>query len=149
MDGRYYLRTRVNYAEATTSSSTGATLPQLPMDVDGDYWEKPGTMWTRYHNNFRHGHYRPAEDPVGGPEPNYLDDRRVTLKHHQEDDSAGHVGDSSKDDLKDDTTDRGWTGRAVFYELGSYPFSVLPRRDGGTQASSTSPYSDRSGCGMK
>lgn len=89
--------------------------------MDGVYWDKPGTTWMQYRKNFRHDHHHPADNPAGGPGPNYLNDRRVTFKHHQDTDSEGHFGDFWKDNLEEESAGRVWAGRTVFYELGSYP----------------------------
>lgn len=45
------------------SISSRPAIPPLPMDVDGDYWETLGTLWTRHHTNYRHGRCHSADDP--------------------------------------------------------------------------------------
>lgn len=76
------------------------------MDADGCNWEKSGTSWTRYCNNFRHDHYHPADNPAGGPDPSYSGERRVTSKYYQDDGSEGRVEDPGTENAKDETTDR-------------------------------------------
>lgn len=77
--------------------------------------------WARYHNNYRRDYNRPADDLVGGPGTNYLDERRVTLKRYQNNDSETQVEDSWKANFEDYTTGRAWAGRSVPSEVGSYP----------------------------
>lgn len=96
-------------------------IPQLRLDAGGDYWAQSGTTWPKHHKVYRMKNYHPADGQARGPNIAYLEEKRITLKVCQDDQTKGHEEGSWKEDDKTTSDDRRWTGHTVLYDLGSYP----------------------------